>query len=140
MASKPDVMQGKQAAQDPSPLKGKWVTGTRKGQRKGGDRARKGRRCWLPPRHSQHNQHTRLLTHPEHTLTSPVIAPVWLIVRTPIGPAQRCACTHSDSAHDRRGRQTQTALLLLRRNAGRDGASSRERRDRRWRGRQSDRW
>ena len=49
MTSKPNMMQGKQAAkqQDPSPLKGKWVTGTRKGQRKGGDRARKGRRCWL---------------------------------------------------------------------------------------------
>ena len=64
MTSKPNVMQGKQAAkqQDPSPLKGKWVTGTRKGQRKGGDRARKGRRCWLSLFIHNSTPHTRLQT------------------------------------------------------------------------------
>ena len=44
----------------------------RTGRRKGGDRAKKVRRCWLSLPHSNLYTHTQLLTHTGHTLTSPV--------------------------------------------------------------------
>ena len=69
MASKPTMMQGKPAAQhqDPIPMSGKCATGTQTVRGKGGDRAKKVRRRGLSLIHSTIYQHTRLLTHTEHT-------------------------------------------------------------------------
>ena len=115
MASKPDKMQDKQAAQlqEPVTLQGKCATGTRTGQRNGGGRraefGKAGLHCSALI-HSKHNTHKRLLTHTEHTSHYTCIVPVLTVAWTPLGPAPR-ARTHL--WRKRRQRRGDRRLLFM---------------------------